>query len=208
MEKARVAAGAAVRLRPAGYDGEVVYLLALLQNLGRLLVRYHFPEEAVQIVQLMQVRPATATEEAIEGMSELEAAYAVLGVDIESIALAVARHWGLGDEVQTLLRRMPLDKSVHLGQSDGELLRATASAGNEAVDALMAGDPARVGRSLARVVQRYGRALGFTSKDLQEALQGARTAVRQGRADVDFDLTRPAELQVEAPSAGPTLRPA
>lgn len=198
LQHARVAAGTAVRLRPAGYDAEVVYVLALLQNLGRLLVRYHFPEEAAQIVLLMQARPATADEAAIEGMDEQEAAYAVLGVDVEAIALAVARYWGLGDEVQTLLRRLPLDKAVHLGRSDGDLLRAAASAGNEAVDALLAGDPARVGRALGRVAQRYGRALGFTPRDLQEALQGARVAVRQGRVDIDFDLTRPAVLQDEA----------
>src|SRR5439155_1756954 len=41
-------------LRPAGYDGEVVLLVALLQNLGRLLVQYHFPDEAAQIRRLMQ----------------------------------------------------------------------------------------------------------------------------------------------------------
>ncbi len=202
MEQARVAAGTAVRLRPAGYDAEVVYLLALLQNLGRLLLRYHFPDEAVQIAQLMQPRPATDTDPAVDGMGEQEAACAVLGVDIDSIALAVARHWGLNDEVQNLLRRLPLDKAVHLGQSDGELLRAAASAGNEAVDALQAGDPNRVARALARVVQRYGRALGFAPRDLQEAIQAARTAVRQGRADVDFDLTRPATLFDEMQPAG------
>lgn len=200
MEQARVAAGTAVRLRPAGYDGEVVYLITLLQNLGRLLVRYHFPDEAAQISQLTMPTPATPTSDAIEGMGEREASYAVLGVDIESMASAVARHWGLGDEVQTMIRRLPADKTPHASGSDAELLRVTASAGNDAVDALLAGDPARVGRQLTRVVQRYGRLLGFGGRELQEALQGARAMVRQGRADTDSDLTQPGVLQGETPA--------
>ena len=41
-------------LRPAGYDAEVVHLVTLLQNLGRLIVGYHFPDELQQIRRLMQ----------------------------------------------------------------------------------------------------------------------------------------------------------
>ncbi len=191
MDQARVAAGTAVRLRPAGYDGEVVYLLALMQNLGRLLVHYHFPDEAAQIRELMRSTPATADQPAAEGMSEREASYAVLGIDTESIGQAVARHWGLTDDVLHMIRRIPEDKSVH-GGADGDLLRAAASVGNEAVDALLAGDPSRVGRALGRVVQRYSRVLSFTARDVQEALQAARLAVRSGVADIDNPLGAPA----------------
>ena len=54
IDRVRLAGHVAQALRPAGYDGEVVYLVAVLQNLGRLLLRYHFADEAEQIVQLMQ----------------------------------------------------------------------------------------------------------------------------------------------------------
>ncbi|TXC66217.1 HDOD domain-containing protein [Piscinibacter aquaticus] len=53
----RPAGHAAQALRPPGYDAEVVFLVAVLQNLGRLLVQYHFPEESEQIRQLMQPVP-------------------------------------------------------------------------------------------------------------------------------------------------------
>jgi non-specific serine/threonine protein kinase len=87
---------------PAGYDGEVVYLIALLQNLGRLLVHYHFPDEAGQILRLMQptvvtlprktaAAPAETKEE--PGMSAEAASYAVLGADLEALGPR-SRHGG------------------------------------------------------------------------------------------------------------------
>ncbi len=160
----------AVALRPAGYDAEVIYLLTLLQNLGRLVVHYHFADEAQQIRRLMQPAPAAREGDAEEpGMSEEAASFAVLGVDIEAIGAAVARHWGLDDTVLTMVRRLPLTTAVRQIDEDDALLRAVASCANEAIDALQL--PAhRVQAALQRVVQRYGRALDFGLRELQQAL--------------------------------------
>ena len=54
IDRVRLAGHVAQSLRPAGYDGEAVYLIAVLQNLGRLLLRYHFADDAEQIHQLTQ----------------------------------------------------------------------------------------------------------------------------------------------------------
>ena len=56
-------------------------------------------------------------------MSEEAASFAVLGVDIESLGAAVARHWGLGDEVLHMIRRLPVDKPVRTPDSDADMLR-------------------------------------------------------------------------------------
>ena len=81
-------------------------------------MQYHFPDEAEQIRQLMQpLPPKRARAPPQPGLSEESAAYAVLGVDIESLGAAVARHSGLGDEVQHMIRRLPAGKPVrHPGQ--------------------------------------------------------------------------------------------
>jgi non-specific serine/threonine protein kinase len=172
IERCRRAGRVALTLRPAAYDGEVVYLLTLLQNLGRLVVHYHFADEAQQIRRLMQPVPAQREDEPEEpGMSEEGAAFAVLGVDIEAMGSAVARHWGLDDSVVTLMRRLPLSTPVRSADNDDEFLRALASCANEAVDAtLLPG--ARSGAALQRVAQRYGRLLGLGVRELQQALQG------------------------------------
>ena len=182
LERVRLAGHTAQALRPAGYDAQVVYLIAALQNLGRLMLRYHFADEAEQIQQL--ATPSSANREAgiseQPGLSEEAAAFAVLGIDIESLGTAVARHWGLGDDVMHMARRLPPQAPVHKPDSDAEMLRLTASAANDAVDAAGVAGGTRAAEAIGRVVQRYGRALGFNTRDLNDALQAGRDALRRG----------------------------
>ncbi|MBC7955717.1 MAG: HDOD domain-containing protein, partial [Cytophagales bacterium] len=181
MERVRLVGHTAQALRPAGYDPEVVYLIAILQNLGRLMVQYHFPEEAEQIRQLMQnAPPADPGEPELPGMTEEGAAFAVLGVDIESLGAAVAKHWGLTDEVLHMIRRLPVNRPIRVADTDGDMLRLAASVANEAVDAVTQLPPTRVGAALNNVAQRYGRALSITVKDITEGLQAARGSLHSG----------------------------
>jgi non-specific serine/threonine protein kinase len=160
-------------LRPAGYDNEVVSLVALMQNLGRLVVHYHFPDEMRQVRRLMQPAPSTRPGEPDEpGLSELSAAYAVLGGEIESMGAAVARWWGMDDAVLHMIRRLPLDTPVRHPDTDDDVIRAIGSAANEAVDVLSL-PPDRQHHALERVVQRYARVLGLTLRDLTSALQAS-----------------------------------
>jgi non-specific serine/threonine protein kinase len=197
IDRAKHAGRVALSLRPAGYDGEVVYLLSLLQNLGRLVVQYHFADEAAQIRRLMQAAPPAREGDAEEpGMSEEAAAFAVLGVDIEAIGAAVARHWGLEDSVLTMARRLPVATPVRTIEDDDSLLRAVASCANEAVDALQLPAP-RVLVALQRVVQRYGRSLGLGLRELQEALKDRPDTAISGQA-----YTQPAPLD-DGPAGHP-----
>lgn len=175
IERSQRAGRTALLLRPAGYDAEVVYLVTLMQNLGRLVVTYHFPDESAQIRRLMQPAPAPKEGEPEEpGMEEANAAFAVLGADIEAIGTAVARHWGLDESVLALIRRLPQGTPVRGTDSDDDVLRVLASCANEAVDALTQPAP-RIAGALNRVVSRYGRVLDFGLRELQAALQGQAT---------------------------------
>jgi non-specific serine/threonine protein kinase len=171
FDHARRAARVAQALRPPGYDAEVIYLVTLLQNLGRLAVQYHFPDDAQQIRRLMEPAPAEREGEPEQpGMSEEAAAFAVLGVEMDAISVALARHWGLDATVQHMLRRQALTAPVRAADSDDEVLRLTASCANEAVDALQR-PAAAMPAAVQRVVQRYARALNLTSRDVQQALE-------------------------------------
>ncbi|MDE2094891.1 MAG: HDOD domain-containing protein [Burkholderiales bacterium] len=184
LDRVRLAGYTAQALRPAGYDAQVVYLITVLQNLGRLMLRYHFADEAEQLRELMLPTAANRDTGAPEqpGLGEDAAAFAVLGVDIESLGAAVARQWGLGDEVMHMVRRLPADAPVRKPDSDAEVLRLTASAANDAVDAAGLSGAARASAALGHVAQRYARTLGITSRDLIESLQAARETLRKGLA--------------------------
>ncbi len=173
---AQRAARLAQALRPPGYDLEVVALVTLLQNLGRLVLHYHCADDMRQVRRLMA--PQAAGEPGVPdepGMSEQAAAFAVLGFDIEGMALAVARWMGLGgndDAVLLLMRRLSLDKPVRMPENDDQLLRSLGSAANEAVDALAL--PAeRQTAALEHVAKRYARVLEITPRDLTAALQAS-----------------------------------
>jgi eukaryotic-like serine/threonine-protein kinase len=188
MDQARWAGHVAQALRPAGYDAEVVYLVAVLQNLGRLLVQYHFGDEAEQIRQLtLSVRAPNAApgEPELRGLSEDVAAMSVLGVTIEEMGAAVARHWGLGDEVLHMVRPLSKVAPVRGADNDNDLLRATASAANEAVDAAQLLKPQQLNHALSAIAQRYAKVLNANLSVFQEALEGGKQVLLRGGRVID-----------------------
>jgi non-specific serine/threonine protein kinase len=176
MARVTKAGQVAQALRPAGYDAEVVYLIVVMQNLGRLLLQYHFPDDAQQIRQLMQPPEPTDDQPNPSAMTERAAAYAVLGCDLETLGAAVARHWGLGDELVQMIRRQPLDAAVHAVRSDADAIRLTCSLANELLDAL--GLPEAKRRpGVEAATRRYAKALGIGLREVMEALNpGAQRA--------------------------------
>jgi len=194
LDRVRLAGHLAQALRPAGYDPQVVYLIAMLQNLGRLMLRYHFADEAEQIQQLMAPSQGSRDAGVAEqpGLSEESAAYAVLGTDVESLGLVVGRHWGLGDDVLHMARRLALEAPVRKPDSDAEVLRLTASAANEAVDVVSTLSGPRATTALNQIAVRYARALGINTRELGDALKAAREALRRG---------------TPAPTSGRTITP-
>lgn len=203
IDRVRLAGKVAQWLRPAGYDPEVVYLLAMLQSLGRLAVQYHFPDEAVQIRRLMQPAAPTRPGDPEEpGMGEEGASFAVLGVDVDALGAAVARHWGLDDTVVHMIRRVPWAAPVHSPDGDDDLLRLTASCANEVVDVRLVPQHHRAAW-LQRVAQRYGRVLGVSLRDLQLAAQGISPQDEPGEAQAGAAAHVAAQQASAAAGAAP-----
>ena len=170
MKRVHRAGLIAQNLRPAGFDPEVVYLVCLLQNLGRLLLQYHFPDDAQQVRQLML--PPEPTEEAPHpvGMSEQAAAYAVLGCDLDALGSAVARYWGLDEDVQHMMHRASPDAPVRHAGHDTDVIRLTCSFANELVDAMVQPEGRRK-HALEMATRRYARVLGLGLRDVMDALK-------------------------------------
>lgn len=167
LQQVQRASRLAQALRPPGYDAEIVGLVAALQNLGRLVVQYHHPDEMRQLRRLMQ--PGDADE---PGLGEQAAAYAVLGADIDAMGHAVLRWWGMDEAVLHMTRRLPLATPVRAVENDDDMLRAVASAANEAIDSLALPPPRRAA-ALAQVVQRYARIVELPLRDWNAALQAS-----------------------------------
>ncbi|MFT7722034.1 MAG: HDOD domain-containing protein [Roseateles sp.] len=186
MDRVTRAGQVAQALRPAGYDAEVVQFVAVMQNLGRLLLHYHFPDDAQQIHQLMQPPEPTAEQPHPAALGEQAAAYAVLGCDLDALGQAVARHWGLGDELLKMARRQPPDAPVHPPRSDADSIRLTCSLANDLVDALGQPEPQRRA-GLEAAMRRYARALGLGPREVLEALEPGRQAAGAEPPQADAD---------------------
>lgn len=187
LRRACVAGRIAYALCPPTSDAYEALSAGMLQQLGRLLVLYHFPEEAAQIVRLtLPDPPEVPGMPETPGMSESAATGAVLGIEYEALGLAVARHWGLDDGLVQAMRPLNLQSPVRKPDDRADILRAVASAANEA---LLASDLplAKQGPAMAQVVQRYARAIDITLKEVQEALQSARKFIDDG--SVEFALS-------------------
>jgi non-specific serine/threonine protein kinase len=100
-----------------------------------------------------------------------------------------------------MIRCLPKDKPVRAAESDSDVLRMTASAANEAVDAMVlsqaheaeaGGVSPRATTGATKIAstraaalrnlpaQRYAKTLGLTPRRVQEALAAAREALRTG----------------------------
>lgn len=200
MARVTKAAQVAQALRPAGYDAEVVQLITVMQNLGRLLLQYHFPDDAQQIRQLMVPPEPTEDQPNPPGLSEQAAAYAVLGCDLDALGAAVARHWGLGDELLQMIRRQPLSAPVHGARSDADTIRLTCSLANELVDALALPE-ARRRAAVEVATRRYAKALGIGLRDVMEALNPG--AHRPGQPTPAAPATA---VHTAAPASAASLR--
>lgn len=180
VRRAHRAAALAQALRPGHWDGEVVALVTHLQSLGPLLIQYHLPDDARQIRRLTQEQPATEPDAPPQpGMGEQEASFAVLGVDGDAVGAAIVRQWGLDESVSLLMRRWPRTASVPPPDSDDAFLRTLASCAHETIEAA-AQPAARVQSSMARVAQRYARALHVTVDMLRAALASSSTPAMAG----------------------------
>lgn len=179
MERAQRAMRLALLLSPPGFDSEIVQVVTLLQELGSLLVHYHFPELARQMRALMAPRkPASPDEPQPPALDEAAAARKVLGLELEALALALLSHWGLDASMLALLPPLPTNQAVQVVGEDG-LLRAVVSAAREAVSAL-AMPAERSNAALDRVAQRYAATLVLDGAKLRRLLREALAVPRAG----------------------------
>ncbi len=161
-----LAGSLASRLCGNALEGEEAFLGALFQNLGRLLTKFYFPEEARQVHQAMTQRTAALDEES--------ASIQALGMSYEELGLGVARSWGLPDSLQRCMRKPRCEPPSAPPARAADRLRWVTLAANEVATTLQGSEPAHAERGVAAVAERYARVLGVSVEDMQCCTQQAR----------------------------------
>ncbi len=157
--RCRVAGRTAARLCPTQAEEEESYIAALMQNLGRVLVQHHLPDEAAQVRQLARS----------QGQSEDQAARAVLGLSFEDLGVAVGRTWGLPDDLLRVMRAPASGAPVRAPERRGDWFRLLGGVGN-IVASRGARDAARdLPAQQAQAIEHYATALGVQAQQIWEA---------------------------------------
>ncbi|MDN3543832.1 MAG: protein kinase domain-containing protein [Roseateles asaccharophilus] len=151
-------------------EKEEVFLMALLQGLGRLLCEFYFPEEAQQIRQLQGGTPP---------ITEVQAAMQVLGLSYEQLGQGVARQWGLPDKLLRGMDRPSGEPPMRLLESPIERQRWLVRAANDVSDLILRTEPEQAHARLKALAQRYSRALGSPAESFELAADEARQRLAQ-----------------------------
>ena len=160
-------------------DAEEAFLGAMFYNLGKLLTEFYFPDEAEAIRAQLKLSTAQADARTHPDLVADRAAGVVLGLGFEALGVGVAKHWGLPDTLQRCMRRPEAASPAQPVAPGPERQRWLAVAANELSDVLWQADEQALPQQLEAVVQRHGRALGFTLADLRRAATSARLALSQ-----------------------------
>jgi len=165
--RALMAATLTAELTPAGVEREDAFLGGLLQNLGRLLAEYYFPEEAQQIRQRLE-----GCDGSVEAADA--AARRVLGISLGDLGVGVARSWGLPDSLVSAMR-LPDGPAPQRRLAPGaQSQRWLGRLAGQITDMLLHHEGAALSQRLALVAGVSGPALGLSTPQVLAAVQRAR----------------------------------
>lgn len=176
-------------LCPVLRESEDAFIGSMFQNLGRLLAKFYFPEEAARVRSLMQ--------SARDPMTELAAATSVLGLTYEDLGVGIAKTWGLPTGIQRCMRKPAGAPPSAAPQDTAERIRWIALASNEIADVLLHSEAREVDARIAGVVKKYAQAMGSSGKAVTEATLRARQKL--------VELAQAMELTIAPGSAAAKL---
>lgn len=147
-----------------GAERERIFLAALFQGFGRMLMVRFFPEVAERVQAEAQGDPAR----------EQAAVLRHLGVRYDELALAVARQWGFPQELQRTMERPGGPVPARTPPDRLEWVRWVAAAGTDLADAWLQGVVSGHGGAFERCARRYAHLVEKTPEQVAEAAREAR----------------------------------
>lgn len=162
---------------------EEAFLCALLQQLGKLLVRFYLHEESLAIDQQIQ-------QHALE---ENTAAIKVLGTSYHKLGMAVAKEWGFPEQI--ILSMKPMqdnefgDKNRH-----ADPLRVIANYSNQVIQILK--QPKEQQQSaLDKLTTKYSEHLQIDSEQINDLINHSQKELNNFAQLINFNLEKSAFYQ-------------
>lgn len=157
---------------------EEAFLCAMLQQLGKFLIRYYLHEESVQIDNLIQQ----------EGLSEDSASIQVLGVAYYKIGIAVAKEWGFPS--QFIKSMSPLDDDhLKTPKNDIDKLTVISSFSNNLGKTLQS-PLKKQAPALKTLVTQYQEAITIDEERVSKLIEHTHKELTEFSKLINFDITK------------------
>lgn len=163
-------------------EAEEVFIGSMFQNMGRLLTKFYFPEEAEQIRSLILREDGN--------VSEASASLRVLGLSFEDLGLGIARAWGLPESIQRCMKHPGGYPPTSPSSDISERMRWIATASNEIADVMLRYEPEEAARNLEQVFRKYARAVGSNDKHLKAIAEKAKAKLQEMATAMDLRVKR------------------
>lgn len=200
LMRSTLAGTLAVLLTTDGRRLEETRLTAMFQNLGRMLVAAHLPEEALAI------RSRVPRGRWPRAALEQSAARALLGIDFGGIGQHVARQWGWPEPLRTAMAHQPWPAGR--SQDPGVRLRWIGQCANDLADLMLDRDPQGWADGCAELAQATHACLGLEPKALQDAVSTARLELQDLARQVGLPVDQHVDWKASDPVTADPAPPA
>jgi eukaryotic-like serine/threonine-protein kinase len=162
---------------------EEAFLCALLQQLGKLLVRFYLHEESLAIDQQIQQFD----------MEENTAALKILGTSYHKLGMAVAKEWGFPDQI--ILSMQPMQDNEFGDKSKrADPLRVIANYSNQIVYILKKPKDQQQ-LALNKLTRKYKQHLEFDTEQVNDLINHSQKELNSFAKLINFNLEKSAFYQ-------------
>ena len=157
---------------------EEAFLCAMLQQLGKFLIRYYLHEESIQIDTLIQQ----------ENITEDSASIQVLGVAYYKIGIAVAKEWGFPD--QFIKSMAPLDVDhIKVVKDESDKLSVISSFSNN-LGKVLQQPLKKQAPSIKTLVSQYKGAIALDEARVSKLIEHTHKELTEFSQLINFDLSK------------------
>jgi len=176
-------------------EHEEAFLCALLQQLGKLLVRFYLHEESLAIDKQIEQK----------NMKENTAALKVLGTTYQKLGMAVAREWGFPEQIINSMK--PVDgKLLNSSNKPADKLRIIANFSNSLVHILK--QPKQQQKdAIKAITEQHKETLNIDSKKVKSLMASSQKELASFAKLINFNLGKTNFYQQLTADSDPSAEP-
>ena len=155
---------------------EEAFLCALLQQLGKRLVRFYLHDESQTIDKLVSQ----------DDVSEANAALQVLGTSYHQLGISVAREWGFPDQIIDSMKPLPASEIPKM-DSNSNALRAISQFSNSLGASLRLPEN-KQNATIKALTSQYAKALQVDDKSVESVIGDCQVELKEFSRLIQFNL--------------------